>query len=196
MQTALPAAAAAGSTSKIRPSGGPRYGPVFVAVAALIAGATACDREADEPDEPVEPIVAFDTSSVRIETAADTFQLHVEIAESAQQRAHGMMERDRLAPDAGMLFLFTSPQEASSGFYMFRVRIPLDIAFIDENGRIVSIRTMQPCQSPNPKLCRSYTAGASFSSALEVNAGYFAEHGIEVGDRVIHPATNESAETG
>lgn len=171
-----------------------RRSPVLAVLAALVAAATACDRESGDADEPAEPIVAFDTSSVRIETATDTFQLHVDVAESAQQRAHGMMERDHLAPDAGMLFLFTTPQDASSGFYMWRVRIPLDIAFIDEDGRIVSIRTMQPCTNPNPELCPTYTAGAPFSSTLEVNAGYFAEHGIEVGDRVVHQATTESAE--
>lgn len=157
----------------------------FTALAALVAGAAACDREPGGADELAEPVVAFDTASVRIETATDTFQLRVELAESAEQRTHGLMERDNLAPDAGMLFLFTSPQEASNAFYMFRVRIPLDIAYIDENARIVSIRTMQPCDSPNPQLCRTYPAGAAFSSVLEVNAGYFAEHGIDVGDRVV-----------
>lgn len=208
MDTALPPAAAiASSISKVPPASGGTLGGgcasdrfdrtgaalrrpglvvAFIA-AALSAGAAACDRETGgaDSDEPSAPIVAFDTANVRIETAADTFQLRAEIAESDQQIRHGLMERDILAPDAGMLFLLTAPQEASTGFYMFRTRIPLDIAYIDENGRIVSIRTMQPCDSPNPQLCRSYHAGAEYSSVLEVNAGYFAEHGIDVGDRVV-----------
>lgn len=156
------------------------------ALAILVAGgAAACDRASDGTGEPADPVVAFDTASVRIETAADTLQLRVEIAESTEQITHGMMERDDLAPDAGMLFIFPAPQEPSHAFYMFRTRIPLDIAYIDETGRIVSIRTMQPCDSPNPQLCPKYPAGAEFSSVLEVNAGYFAEHGVDVGDRVV-----------
>lgn len=164
-------------------------------ITALAMAATACDRARDDAGAPAEPVIAFDTASVRIETAADTFHLHVELAESAEQRTHGLMERDRLEPDAGMLFLFTSPQAPSSGFWMFRTRIPLDIAYIDENGRIASIRSMQPCRSPNPDLCRNYAAGVSYSSALEVNSGYFAERGIDVGDRVVRSAGGEAAET-
>lgn len=174
-------------------------------IAFAAAAAAACDREPETEDVPSAPVVEFDTASVRIETAADTFHLHVELAESAAQRTHGMMEHDPLAPDAGMLFLFTSPQPPSNGFYMFRTRSPLDIAFIDENGRIAAIRTMEPCDSPNPQTCPSYAAGVSFSSALEVNAGYFSQHGINIGDRIIHvgagetgetPATGETGETG
>ena len=68
---------------------------------------------------------------------------------------------------------------------MFRTRIPLDIAYIDSAGGIRTIGTMAPCPSPFAQSCPSYPAGARYTAALEVNAGYFAKKQIRVGDRVL-----------
>jgi len=145
----------------------------------------ACDAGggADAPAPPTSSI-AFDTGEVRIETAADTFELEVEIAERPEQRSQGLMERLSMAEDAGMIFLFEREQPVGAGFYMYRTRIPLDIAFIDENGRIIAILAMEPCASPNPATCPRYSPNAPYHATLEVNSGYFARHGIGVGDRV------------
>jgi len=84
-----------------------------------------------------------------------------------------------------MLFLYATTQPDSSAFWMFRTRIPLDIAFVDSAGTIRSIQTMQPCQSTLAQGCPSYPAGAAFRGALEANVGYFAHHGIRVGDHLL-----------
>ncbi|TFH86075.1 DUF192 domain-containing protein [Billgrantia azerbaijanica] len=97
------------------------------------------------------------------------------------------MERDALDEAAGMLFLYPDRQPPWSGFWMFRTRIPLDIAFLDASGRIAAIHAMQPCGSPDPGDCPATRAGVPFRAALEVNAGYFAARGIEVGDCVAWP---------
>lgn len=115
-------------------------------------------------------------------------RLSVELAEQPAQRAHGLMGRERLAPDAGMLFLYERPQSPDSGFWMYRTLIPLDIAFIDGDGRIAAIRHMSPCGSDTSGDCRAYRAGVVYRAALEVNAGYFAERDIRVGDCVSLPA--------
>ena len=109
----------------------------------------------------------------------------MEIAENEDQRAHGLMERSHLPADAGMMFLYPERQEPTAGFWMYRTLIPLDIAFLDDDGRIVAIRAMEPCASPNPRVCRIYEPGVPYRSALEVNRGYFARHGVELGDRVV-----------
>lgn len=70
---------------------------------------------------------------------------------------------------------------------MYRTRIPLDIAFIDARGRIAAIETMQPCRSDSPADCPATLAGVTYVAALEVNAGFFAEHGIGLGDCVVWP---------
>lgn len=151
----------------------------------LAVGIGACDAPGEQGAGTYESVMAFDSAAVTIRTAEDTVQVRAEVARTEAQRAHGLMERTRLAEDAGMLFLYPSPQDSSRGFYMFRTRIPLDIAFFDEEGRIISIRTMAPCESPDPSVCRMYRAERPFSGALEVNEGFFEGHGVTEGDLVL-----------
>lgn len=110
--------------------------------------------------------------------------LQIEVARTASQRARGLMERDTLPADAGMLFLYDSEQPGNSAYWMYKTRIPLDIAFVDSEGVIRSLKTMSPCHSVSSRECPVYPAGAPFRAALETNAGYFAARGIGVGDRI------------
>jgi uncharacterized membrane protein (UPF0127 family) len=111
-------------------------------------------------------------------------ELHVEVARTASQRARGLMERESLPAEAGMLFVYDSEQSGASAYWMYKTRIPLDIAFVDSDGVIRSLKTMSPCHSASSRECPVYPAGAPFRAALEANAGYFSEHEIEVGDRI------------
>lgn len=124
---------------------------------------------------------------VRILTASDTFHLSVEIAETLEQQRIGLMERRSLPADEGMLFMYTQPQPGTAPFFMFRTRIPLDIAFLDAAGRIVAVRQMEPCTSPVATWCEQYAPGVPYTAALEVNQGYFEARGIGVGDRMTGP---------
>lgn len=155
----------------------------MAALASLLAACSGGD-EASAHASRQSPIVPLDTGTVFIETEADTFQVSVEIAETPNQRAIGLMERVALPEDEGMIFLSYEEQDSTAGFYMFRTRIPLDIAFLDRDGRIVGVRTMEPCASPIANYCGTYNPGASYWGALELNSGYLAERGIGVGDRV------------
>jgi uncharacterized protein len=147
-------------------------------------GVVGCDRAESPPHLP-EVTVTFDEAIARIETDTDTLTLRVEVAETDQQRRVGLMRREHLDADAGMIFLFQEQQPPDGAFYMFNTLIPLSIAFLDADGRIGSIRQMEPCPSPYPQWCPNYEARVPFVAALEVNAGYFAERGITVGDRVV-----------
>lgn len=162
------------------------HSTVGAVLLSLLVGA--CDQ-ADRSHRP-EPPVAFDTAVVHVTTAADTFPLRVEVAETEEQRAYGLMERTILPEDHGMIFRYPEPQDSSAGFWMYRTRIPLDIAFLDGDGRIVAIRTMQPCESPYSESCPIYSPGVTYSRAVEVNRGYFERHGVEVGDRIVSPPTD------
>jgi len=146
----------------------------------LVAGGCERDRNAWEVDPPV----AFDTAAVLIHTSAGEVRIRAEIAESQDQRAYGLMERPSLPPEQGMLFRYTDPQPDDAGFWMYRTLIPLDIAFLDDDGQIIAIMEMEPCESPNPRLCPIYSPGEEFVAALEVNRGAFARWGVRVGDRV------------
>ena len=106
-------------------------------------------------------------------------EVEVEIADTRTEQARGLMERTELAENAGMLFIFESEQ--SPGFFMENTLIPLSIAFIDSEGRIVDIQDMQPLDETH-----HYPAEPA-QYMLEVNQGFFAERGVQVGDQVELP---------
>jgi uncharacterized membrane protein (UPF0127 family) len=109
----------------------------------------------------------------------DDVTVQVEIADEEGERARGLMNRESLDEDAGMLFLF--PAEISGGFWMKNTLIPLSIAFMDGGGRILRILDMEPCRA-DP--CPVYDPGVAYRSALEVNRGAFADWGVQEGDRL------------
>ncbi|MBR9871982.1 MAG: DUF192 domain-containing protein [Gammaproteobacteria bacterium] len=111
----------------------------------------------------------------------------VEVATESEDRKTGLMGRRDLAENAGMVFEYQEQRPARYGFWMYKTLIPLDIAFLDESGVIVSIRHMLPCTSSRASDCPIYPAGKPFRSAVEMNAGYFKAHGIDEGDRFIWP---------
>jgi uncharacterized membrane protein (UPF0127 family) len=153
-------------------------------IAPLLALAAACGGSAGQPGEVVTTI-PFDTGTVRIFTSSDTVTLLAEIATTNAQHEVGLMERTVLDPNSGMIFVYPEPQPETAAFWMYRTRIPLDIAFVDSAGRIATILAMTPCESPNPEWCEQYAPGVRYQSALEANLGFFAGHGIAVGDSVL-----------
>ena len=110
--------------------------------------------------------------------------LNVEMADSQAQQARGLMQRESLGAYEGMWFRYGNERPGYSGFWMYQTLIPLDIAYLDKNRRIVKTFTMRPCKSDDPRNCRSYSPGKSYWSVLEVNAGFFAENEIRMGDQL------------
>jgi uncharacterized membrane protein (UPF0127 family) len=120
-----------------------------------------------------------DGPRVVITTAFGEVTVPVEVADDEAERARGLMGRESLAQDAGMVFLF--PDETQGAFWMKDTLIPLSIAFYDEGGRILRILDMEPClQEP----CPLYDPGVAYRGALEVNQGAFARWNVRVGDHV------------
>lgn len=110
--------------------------------------------------------------------------LTVELADTQPQHARGLMQRTQLGDYEGMLFRYPAVRPGSSGFWMYQTLIPLDIAYLNAQQEIVKTFTMLPCAGDDPRQCRSYAPGKPYQYALEVNAGFFAEHDIRLGDKV------------
>jgi uncharacterized membrane protein (UPF0127 family) len=115
-----------------------------------------------------------------IETDEGSNLLEVEVAETDEQRRYGLMFRESLDADSGMVFIFFEPH--TGGFWMKNTLIPLSVAFFDVDGEILAILDMEPCKK-DP--CPSYFPGVEYMGALEVNRGAFDEWGVEEGD-VVH----------
>ena len=108
----------------------------------------------------------------------DGWALRLEIANDDELRAQGLMFRDRLAPDAGMLFFFE--RDGEYGFWMKNTRIPLDMIWIDSNRRVAHVKfNVPPCHA-DP--CPSYPPHAQARYVLEVAGGVAQKHGIKAGD--------------
>jgi len=104
----------------------------------------------------------------------------IEIADTTQEQALGLMFRDEMPADQGMLFIF--PNEAPRSFWMKNTRIPLDIMYFDKDLIMVSISAeAKPCKV---KRCPSYPSIAAAKYVLELNAGTAAELGVGPGDRL------------
>lgn len=119
----------------------------------------------------------FPVKTAIIETDADPVMLTVEVAETPEQRARGLMGRESLPEDRGMIFIFF--EEHRGGFWMKNTKIPLSIAFFDEEGEILKILDMRPCRRDT---CPVYDPGVPYWGALEVNRGAFDEWGVAPGD--------------
>ena len=103
-------------------------------------------------------------------------KLIVEVASTPQTRETGLMNRFSLQQDHGMLFVFEVPQEQA--FWMKNTYIPLSIAFVDANGRILNIEDMRPQDEST-----HWSSGQALY-AIEMRQGWFAARGIAAGDAV------------
>jgi uncharacterized protein len=103
----------------------------------------------------------------------------VEIADTPESQARGLMYRNHLDPDRGMLFLFEEQKRHS--FWMKNTLIPLDLIFIARDGRIVGIHP-----NAEPFSLKPIDAGAPSQAVLEVNGGFAAVHGLAAGDRASY----------
>lgn len=142
-----------------------RYGrsvPTLLLFAAFLAGASGCSAQAS----PVELVIG-------------SHRFTVEIADTEESRARGLMFRQSIPQRHGMLFVF--PDDARRSFWMRDTSIPLSIAFIRRDGVITEIYDMQPFS------LEPVNSVAEVRYALEVNQGEFRRLGIRPGDRVQLP---------
>jgi hypothetical protein len=120
--------------------------------------------------------VAHSQSLPKIPLYIHEKEIWVDVAKTPEERNHGLMGRKHLGKDEGMLFIFET--EDYHGFWMKDTVIPLSIAFIDQDGRIVSITDMRP------QTLDSHVPPRPILYALEMNRGWFSSHGIKTGDVV------------
>jgi uncharacterized membrane protein (UPF0127 family) len=102
--------------------------------------------------------------------------LRVEVASTPEWHARGLMFREKLGRNDGMLFVYPEPSYLS--MWMKNTLIPLSVAFVDGDGRILNIVDMEP------QTLDSHLSAGPAIYAIEANRGWFADKGIKAGDRV------------
>src|SRR6202165_5246665 len=116
--------------------------------------------------------VTFKTTRIKV----GNHSLNVEVAATDPQRSQGLMYREKLGKEDGMLFLFDEPSYHS--MWMKNTLIPLSVAFVDGEGRILNILDMEP------QTLDTHTAAGPARYAIETNKGWFAQRKVKPGDRV------------
>jgi uncharacterized membrane protein (UPF0127 family) len=141
--------------------------------------AGACAQQAAETKSGDSVGAATQTEVLTIDTHGGSVRFNVEIADDEAERNQGLMFRDPLPDDRGMLFHFQTPERAS--FWMHNTPSSLDIIFIGVDGRILNIADHTTPYSDAPVPAAGMTRGV-----LEIRAGRAEELGIRPGDRVRH----------
>lgn len=139
----------------------------MLASCALLAAPRAVAQEAAQPRLPV------------ITVQAGLYLVQAEVADTPRSRAAGLMWRRSLGPNEGMLFVFESREVHC--FWMRNTLLPLSIAFLDDDGRIVNIADMEPRSEDN------HCPARPVRFALEMQRGWFAQHGIAPGSALVQP---------
>ena len=103
-------------------------------------------------------------------------EIRAEVASTEQDRMRGLMFRDRLAENSGMIFLYPHPE--ATAMWMKNTRIALSVAFIDAKGRILNIADMEPYSE------EAHASAGAAAYALEMNRNWFSKQGIKAGDLV------------
>jgi len=112
----------------------------------------------------------------RIDLSAGFHRIEAEVAADQPNRMQGLMMRKSMPANQGMLFVF--PHAERHCMWMRNTFLPLSVAFLDDQGRILNIENMQP-QTEN-----NHCAAAPARFALEMNRGWFADKGIKPGQRI------------
>ena len=139
---------------------------LLLTAAALVVS---CEAEESSPS-------GLPTAEIRLGGTSIT----VEVAATPESRRQGLMNREELASDRGMLFVF--PESDYRSFWMKNTSIPLSLAYIREDGAITGIHDLEPFS------LESVDSRAEVKYALEVNRGTFKRLGVGAGDRVLLPS--------
>ncbi|MDB2682648.1 DUF192 domain-containing protein [Alphaproteobacteria bacterium] len=127
-----------------------------------------------------EDATTFKSDEIRVQTVSHgTYNFEVELALTPAQQQQGLMHRESLDENKGMLFVFPNPSDL--GFWMKNTLIPLDMIFIDKDGVVINVHSMA-----KPKDLTTVKSKGLAKAVLEINGGLAEKLGIVEGSIIIH----------
>ena len=152
----------------------------YISLPALVILIGACSPKEEPSSMPNGALGPLRTVNFEIQETP----VEIEVAIGSNEQQQGLMYRESMPENHGMLFVYTKPRYMS--FWMKNTKIPLSIAFIREDGVISNIEKMEPFSGPlNPTVY--YQSVNKSLYALEMNQGWFERHGLKAGDKIDLP---------
>jgi len=148
----------------------PRAIQILAAIVMAAAMAVSCSAQSAKSDDPNKPNPVLKTVTL----AVGEVKVVAEVAATELERNRGLMFRNKLEDGKGMLFVFETDQRVA--FWMKNTSLPLSLAYIGSDGRILQILDLQPFSE------QSRPSERSVRFALEVPQGWFSRAGLKVGD--------------
>jgi uncharacterized membrane protein (UPF0127 family) len=147
---------------------------VAVVIALLIVNSYTLMEVEDNGEPQEKALVAFHLDN------SNLFNVSCEVVDEPKERSLGLMHRESLPENQGMLFVYKTPQNMS--FWMKNTKIPLDIIFIDENKIVLNVEeaSVESPETPDGELTRYRSAGPA-QWVVEINQGLSAQKGIDAG---------------
>jgi uncharacterized membrane protein (UPF0127 family) len=164
-----------------------RGGALLLAAAVALAGGCNGSRDGAPASDAALVLVALDGTP-----PADVVTARVEVVSTPAGRERGLMFRDPLPADTGMLFAY--PESREFAFWMKNCRHPLSAAFLDADGRILNVAEMAPGAGLPDSELPTYPAKGPARFAIEMESGWFARKGLKAGDRVDMSAVMKGVE--
>lgn len=155
----------------------------FFLLLVLAATGPGCDSSSRNPSP--DPGPRKERHEGKYEIVVKDVTAYVDIVYTEEGRQNGLMFRKSLPRDEGMLFIF--PEEEIRSFWMKNTLIPLSTAFFTQDGYIVNIVDMIPEGDVPDYQLKSYTSEIPAKYVLEMNLGWFEEHGVKAGDFIALP---------
>jgi uncharacterized membrane protein (UPF0127 family) len=153
----------------------------LASAAGLVGGGADDPVMADSPAATTAPAGRSATVAYRLEPAGGRpATVRLEVAADPAARARGLMDRTEIPDGTGMVFLY--PRDVAEAYWMKDTLVPLSIAFVAADGRVVSVAEMTPCTA-DP--CPSYPPAGRYRYAVELPAGAFEAAGVGEGDKVV-----------
>jgi uncharacterized protein len=147
----------------------------------MVAEGSGEPRRADQATPTTVPGAEPATVAYRLEPAGrEPVTVRLEVAADPAARARGLMGRREVPEGTGMVFLY--PTEVTESYWMKNTLVPLSIAFVAADGRVVSVAEMTPCRA-DP--CPSYAPAGPYRYAVELAAGAFGAAGVGAGSKVV-----------
>jgi hypothetical protein len=148
-----------------------------LAVGALLLALTACEQHAPVAPPPPPPPASVAGPDTWFPIKIGNQTIRIQLAVDQNEQAHGLMNREQLNPDDGMIFVNEGPQHMS--FWMMNTPLPLDVGYLDVNGVLREVYQMYPYNTQPVDSRRS-----DLRYALEMNQNWFDQHNVRPGDQL------------